>query len=83
MVDLPLGESCLALVQGLACDFFQLNSNSSGRDSPKGTFFRSRFDSRFAWCGLLTRRLLQTSINALPITRPDQVSVPNDQCFAS
>jgi hypothetical protein len=27
----------LTLVQGLACDFFQLNSNSSGRDSPKGT----------------------------------------------
>ena len=73
----------LALVQGLACDFFQLNSNSSGRNSPKGTFFCSRFELRFAWCGSSTRRLLQTSINALPTIRPGQVPVPDDQCFAS
>ena len=30
----------------------------------------------------LTCRLLQTSINALPISRPDQVSVPGDRCVA-
>jgi len=27
----------MALLQGLACDFFQTDSNSAGRNSPKGT----------------------------------------------
>ena len=35
---------------------------------------------RFAWCGLLTRRLLQTSIYILLVARPEQVSVPSYQC---
>ena len=71
-------------LQWFACDFFQLNSNSAGRHSPKGTSLRApSFENVFCSRSSLTRWLLQTSINALPIVRPDQVSVPNDQCFAS
>ena len=57
-------------MQGLACDFLLTNSNSSGCNSTKGTFLSgSPAELHFALDGSSTRRLLQTSINVLPITR--------------
>ena len=85
MIDLPLGEFRSAFGAGVGLRFLSTELQLVGlRIHPRDFFSTSPLvDSHFAWDGSSTRRLLQTSIHALPITRPGQVPVPNDQCAAA
>ena len=82
MIDLSLGEFGSDFGAGVGLRFLTGALQLVGlRIHPRDFFSTSPLvDSHFAWDSSSPRRLLQTSINALPITRPGQVPVPNDQC---